>query len=302
MARKERNSVDYFPHNVNHGKKMFFIRSKYKNDGYSVWFMLMEELGKAEYHYLDLNSNISKMYLSSSMMVSEELLYSIINDLVKLGEFDELLWINGILFNEKFIDSISDAYKKRNNTCINKKTLITLLTSKGILNESKRLLFEVKSTTTSAVNTQRKEKKRKEKKTIEEYSENAKILNEFSRPFFDLKYLNEKSLEMFDKLIKRYSEEQIKAAITNAKADKFWSTNFLSPMKLTAKDKTGVSYIDVFLNLKPQASQQSSPKRRMVHYEMNGFFYTHYEMAYNQNLQSLGAEKVKFLNYVEDGN
>ena len=40
----------------------------------------------------------------------------------------------------------------------------------------------------------------------------------------------------------------------------------------------------------------------MVHYEMNGFFYTHYEMAYNQNLQSLGAEKVKFLNYVEDAN
>ena len=107
---------------------------------------------------------------------------------------------------------------------------------------------------------------------------------------------------MFDKLLKKYSEDQIKAAITNAKADKFWNTNFLSPMKLVAKDKTGVSYIDVFLNLKPQPSQQVNQKRRMVHYEMNGFFYTHYEMAYNQNLQSLGAEKVKFLNYVEDAN
>jgi hypothetical protein len=146
------------------------------------------------------------------------------------------------------------------------------------------------------------EEEQEQEQEEEQEKENAKILNEFSRPFFDLKYINEKSLEMFDKLLKKYSEEQIKTAITNAKEDKFWSTNFLSPMKLVAKDKTGVSYIDVFLNLKPQPSQQVSQKRRMVHYEMNGFFYTHYEMAYNQNLQSLGADKVKFLNYVEDAN
>lgn len=134
MARKERNNIDYFPHPVSHGKKMFYLRSKYKNDGYSVWFMLLEELGKAEYHYLDLSNNIQLMYLSSSFMVEEIVLKDIIKILVEFDEFDRDLWYNNsILFNNKFIENIQDAYKKRNNECININSLRILLTSKGIL-------------------------------------------------------------------------------------------------------------------------------------------------------------------------
>ena len=31
MARPERNDIDYFPHEVTHGKKMFIIENKYKS-------------------------------------------------------------------------------------------------------------------------------------------------------------------------------------------------------------------------------------------------------------------------------
>lgn len=140
MARPERNTVDYFPHEVDHGKKMFYLRSKFKNDGYAVWFMLLEELGKAEFHYLDLSDEVQLMYLSSQFMVSEETLTNIINVLVQFGEFDKELWTeNSILFNQKFTDNISDAYKKRNNLCVDKKSLILLLESKGIRKQSKSI-------------------------------------------------------------------------------------------------------------------------------------------------------------------
>jgi hypothetical protein len=71
MARQERNDVDYFPHPVNHGKKMHYILNKYKNDGYTVWFRLLEELGKADYHYLDLSDEVQIMYLASTFLVTQ---------------------------------------------------------------------------------------------------------------------------------------------------------------------------------------------------------------------------------------
>ncbi|GAG62547.1 unnamed protein product [marine sediment metagenome] len=172
---------------------MYYLRNKFKNDGYTVWFMLLENLGKAEYHYLDLKEETQLMYLSSEFMITENLLIEIIEALVKLGEFDKDLWQNeSILFNEKYIDSISDAYKKRNNDCINKKSLLLLLSSKGRFNKTKSIPKPSKSTLNGDGKPQRRvkdtkvnnilekrEKKFKEK--LDKFSEKypAKILIEF---------------------------------------------------------------------------------------------------------------------------
>lgn len=119
MARPERNDIDYFPHEVTHGKKMFIIENKYKNDGYSVWFKILEELGKANYHYLDFNDTEQLMYLSSKFNVTEDLLLNIVEDLAKLNAINKDLYLdNKIVFSEKFIESVQDAYKRRNNKCI----------------------------------------------------------------------------------------------------------------------------------------------------------------------------------------
>jgi hypothetical protein len=34
--------------------KMHIIETKYGNDGYACWFKLLEQLGKANNHYLDI--------------------------------------------------------------------------------------------------------------------------------------------------------------------------------------------------------------------------------------------------------
>lgn len=133
MARPERNTVDYYPHIVGEGKKMFFIENKYGNDGYATWHKLLEKLSLTDFHYLNLNKEEEVMFLASKCRVSEETLLNIITDLSKIGSFDKEMWSNKIVWCQLFIDSIDDAYKKRNNDCITLEGLRELLTGLGIL-------------------------------------------------------------------------------------------------------------------------------------------------------------------------
>lgn len=170
MARPEKNTVDYYPHIVGDGKKMFFIETKYGNDGYSTWHKILEKLCDTDYHYLNLNNEEEVMYLSAKCKVTEERLLSIINDIVKLGKFDKELWTNKIIWCQDFVDSIDDAYKKRNNECITLTELKELLLSLGVLKPS----YDTEKVYS---NTQRIVEKRIVKKIREE--------REFSPPVFD---------------------------------------------------------------------------------------------------------------------
>lgn len=188
MARQERNDVDYFPHPVNHGKKMHYILNKYKNDGYTVWFRLLEELGKADYHYLDLSDEVQIMYLASTFLVTEETLTIIIKDLVKLGEFDKDLFNKEkILFNESFRQSIKDAYKKRNNEIVTRPKLISYLVANKRLKSDIEIIVPdeeiptiVKAITVSDYETYAQNKEREEftefrKSEIEQYREDIYV-------------------------------------------------------------------------------------------------------------------------------
>ncbi len=116
MAYEKQNTVDYFPHIVNHGRKMFIIRNQFGNDGYAVWFMLLEELGKADNHFINLNNKTQILYLSAEMKVPQELFINIIEALVELEEFDAQLWSEAkVIYSVKFVESIKDAYKRRKN-------------------------------------------------------------------------------------------------------------------------------------------------------------------------------------------
>lgn len=98
------------------------------------------------------------------------------------------------------------------------------------------------------------ERRRKKKKDNKEYTQDVFSLQEFSKLYFKEEYINNNSLECFDKLLRldKYSSEQIKEAIKKACGDDFWVKQFLSPLKLRNTDKNKVKYIDVFLALKPK--------------------------------------------------
>lgn len=136
MARPEKNNVEFFPHYSDHGKKMYYIRDKFGNDGYAVWFMLLEQLGKANYHYLKLDNEIDLLFLSNDFKVDENTLISIINILVKFGEFDAELWEQyKVIYAPKFIESLRPLYEKRRKNPLTKNDLLTLLSNLGNGNE-----------------------------------------------------------------------------------------------------------------------------------------------------------------------
>ena len=68
------------------------------------------------------------------------------------------------------------------------------------------------------------------------------------KDLFNEDYLkSDKTKVMFDKLLKKYSKDEILKATFWARNDDFWKTNFCSPLKLEKKNKEDVLYIDVFL-------------------------------------------------------
>lgn len=133
MARPPRSTVDYFPHLIGDGKKMFFIEQKYGNDGYATWFKILELLASTENHYLNLNNETDIMFTAAKCRVSEETLLSIITDLSKFGVIDAELWDSKVLWCQIFIDSIQDAYSKRSNNCMSLEGLRGHLIGLGVL-------------------------------------------------------------------------------------------------------------------------------------------------------------------------
>ncbi len=132
MARPQRHNVDYFPHYISDGKKMFIIESKFGNDGYAAWFKILETLAKTDNHWIDLQEESNVMFLSAKCRISEQTLIDLIDAVVKLGEIDSQLWkYQRVIWCQKFIDSIEDAYRKRSNDCITKEGLVLHLKGLG---------------------------------------------------------------------------------------------------------------------------------------------------------------------------
>lgn len=134
MAREQRNDVDYFPHQCTHGRKMDIMEAEYGNDGYAVWFKLLEQLGKANFHFIEISDEMNFRWLTRTVFkVDPEKLMCILNDLAKLGAIDKNLFENhNILYSEKFVRSVEDAYKKRKSNLLTKEEiLIKVKTQRG---------------------------------------------------------------------------------------------------------------------------------------------------------------------------
>lgn len=177
MAREQRKDVDYFPHDCTHGRKMNIIESKYGNDGYATWFKLLEQLGKANNHYIDISDEMTLMFLTSTFKISEEMTLNILSDLAKLNAIDKFLYEeHKIIWSEKFVNSIEDAYRKRKNKIFQ---YSDVLNEKGIKNDQYGGSLTLKTTNTAEVIPKEKKSKveeSKEEKIKEENFDNTKNL------------------------------------------------------------------------------------------------------------------------------
>lgn len=235
MARPERNNVDYFPFYCEDGNKMFYIEETYGNDGFSTFIKLLRELAKTNYHFLDLSKPTTIMFLSAKCKITKETLICIINDLVELGKFDKVLWTeNKVIWCQDFVDSIQDAYMRRNNNCITYDGLLQHLISLGIRKQG---------------NCTKKDNNNTQSKV--DYNKEDKIKENIHTSFDHLKI----TVQEFNKLLELgYSESKIIStfeAIQNYKKNTGYKSLYLTSKKWLEKDAKE----------NKQVSQNKLPKR-----------------------------------------
>ncbi len=112
-GRKQTNTAAYFLHFAQHKKTMFVLEQKFKNDGYAVWFKLLELLAGSENHYLDCNAADEWQFIVSKMNIEETVLLEIFDLLVKLSAIDAELWSQKIVWCQNLVNNLKPLYDKR---------------------------------------------------------------------------------------------------------------------------------------------------------------------------------------------
>lgn len=114
MARPKKQTVEYFPHFVNHQKTMFVLENKYGNDGYAFWFKLLEILGAANGMYYNCNNVPEWEFLLAKTRLNDETVNNILNTLADLDAIDIDLWYKRkIIWVQNLVDNVTDAFKRR---------------------------------------------------------------------------------------------------------------------------------------------------------------------------------------------
>ena len=214
-GRKDKNTVDYFPHYVNHGKTLFIIESKFGNDGYAAWFKILETLGSTEHHYIDCRKDEDWEYLNAKIKLMHTSLHEVLDLCAKLGAINKVLWESRVIYSENFVNNIADAYTRRNTDCPTLQDIVSIIGINVNINSND-----------DDTKPQRKEKEKREKETIQ--NELGKEFTEVVIEWLEYKkqrketYKSEKSIKALCTKIKNLSggnAAQAKAVIDQSMAN-----------------------------------------------------------------------------------
>ena len=160
-GRHHKTTVDYFPHYINHGQTIFILESLYGNDGYAAWFKLLELLGSAENHFIDINNPETKAFVQAKMNLKEDVFKSFLKSLCSLNAIvADIFDTYGIIFSENFVSNLSSLYARRG---------ISSLTKEAVLDLCKHQYPEKPISTGEKPQSKVKYSKGKESKVKEEY-------------------------------------------------------------------------------------------------------------------------------------
>ncbi len=115
MARPQKQTVDYFPHDsrASDGTTLTILDSKFGNDGYSFWFRLLERLAASPGHYIDCRVPAVWEFLQAKTHLSDDTVCSILKLLAELGAIDKQLWESKVIWCQNLVDNIADVYNNR---------------------------------------------------------------------------------------------------------------------------------------------------------------------------------------------
>lgn len=211
MARPKKQTAEYFPHFVLSGRTIFILENLYGNDGYAFWFKLLEVLGDSNGHYYDCNNKANWKFLLAKTKVDEVSAEKIINTLIELGQVDEELWGNRIIWVQSFVDNLTELYRKRTSSLPTK----PLLNTKTNNNDSFRGENSLNNGVNSAETPQRIEKNRKEKESKEKNNNKSSLLLFEELGFGSISPIILEDIELLEK---EYTEMWVIEALKEANA------------------------------------------------------------------------------------
>ncbi len=115
MARIEKNIVSYFPHDAtaSSGDTLTILQNRFGNDGYAVWFKLLEKLASSEGHIIDCRNPMRWQLLVAYFGIDEITTVEIFKLLVEIEAIDKELWASRVIWCQKLVDNVAHVYTNR---------------------------------------------------------------------------------------------------------------------------------------------------------------------------------------------
>lgn len=117
MAGKPKQSIDFFPHLLKESTTIKTLEMLYQNNGYAVWFKLLEVLGSSpshDYQFCAKTKGACKILLDK-FKIDGKLMSEILNTLCELDAIDKEKWKNErILYVPNLLNNIQKMKKKVN--------------------------------------------------------------------------------------------------------------------------------------------------------------------------------------------
>ena len=113
MARPLKQTVDYFPHYVNHGKTLLIIENEFGNVGYSFWFKVIELLCTSDGQIYDYSKPAAWRLLLAKTSTTRETATEILALLADVDAIDAELHKHKIIWVQNLIDNLDLVYSRR---------------------------------------------------------------------------------------------------------------------------------------------------------------------------------------------
>jgi len=177
-GRPKKNTVDYFPHYCTASKTMFILEQKYKNDGYSFWFKLLEILGCSDNHFIDCRNVDVWEFLQAKTRLSEDICIEILNLLARLEAIDKELWKNHIIWCQHFVNNLEPVYNNRKAKIPLKPNFYDLKSSEEAISTNRNNNNSQIEPISTEINAQSKvEESKEEERKVEESKEESSSQN-----------------------------------------------------------------------------------------------------------------------------
>jgi DnaD/phage-associated family protein len=242
MARPQKEGMDYFPHDCDarNDMKLRKLRAVYGNDGYSTYFILLENIYRNKDYSIDISDVETRLILCEECKLSEENFLKIIEKCLDLNLFDKSQY-------EKFGILTAEAIRKRTEPIENKR-----VRDKQRYQENKNI-SEVKTPVEtpqskvkkSKVNIEEEEEKKQIGEIFKFFSNNISPITPFQSEII-IQYLDEDKLEpemimavMEDSVGKDNPWSWIKKVLANSGKDNIKTLEMYEAKKIEKERKKG---------------------------------------------------------------